>query len=139
VATAGGSVHDVVDRLFAVSVATLALGLILVTAGLVLPADNQDIHYPLTLEPRGSDLPAISRPSDPIGTGSDRSTRSRATRSVLNAPSRQSRPAASPPVHGARKECGRLDQDFTRCAYIRDSANVAHGYLVPRPSTDKVY
>lgn len=137
--TAGGSVRDGVDGLFVVSVATFALGLIMVMTGLMPPGESQDIDIPLMLGPGSRDTTAMVRPTDHIGAGSDRRTPLLAVRPRLHAPSQPSRPAASPPVHDARQECGRLDVDFTRCAYIRDSASVAHGYLVPRPSSGKVY
>jgi len=130
---------DVLNGLVVVSVAAFALGLILVMAGLVPPPDSQETHYPLMLGPRSRDTPTMPWPRDLTSSRSDRRTHARATRSNLHAPTFRSRLATPPPADSAHQECGGPDHDFTRCAYIRDSASVAHGYLVPRPSGDKVY
>ena len=131
--------RDVVNGLVVASVATFSLGLILVMAGLAPRVNKQSVHMPLMLDPQNSDTATMPERSDSVSSRLDRGTHLPARRSVLHATTSPTRPAASPPADSARQECGGPDHEFTRCAYIRDSASVAHGYLVPRPSTGKVY
>jgi hypothetical protein len=138
VATPGGSVRVVVDWLFVVSVATLVLGLFIVMAELMPPADSHDFQIPQMRRTGSRDTTAVVRPTDHIGAGSDRRTHVLGARSLLHAPSRPSRPVALPPVYDADQESNQRNDVDPRTDLL-DSASVAHGYLVPRPSTGKVY
>ena len=135
---AGESTRDVGNRLFVVSVAAFALGLILVMVGLVPPQDRQDVYNPRMLGPRSNDTTAMVRANDHVGSGSGQVKPSMAMPAVPPDPARLSRPAASPPVHDAGHVSSSPHDGFSRRTYLLDSATVAHGYLVPRPNTDQV-
>jgi len=135
---AGESTRDVGNWLFVVSVAVFALGLILVMVELIPPEDRQNDYNPRVLRPRRSDTTSTVRANDHVISGSFRRHRSMAVGAVLPAPTRQTQPAASPPVHDAGHVSTTPHDDFSRRTYLLDSATVAHGYLVPRPNTDQV-
>jgi hypothetical protein len=131
------STRDVGNWLFVVSVAAFALGLILVTAGLVPPQGRQDVYNPGMPGPHRIDMTAMIRANDHVGSGSeDKPTM------VMPAgpadPARLARPTASPPLYEVGHTGSPLDDGFSRRTYLLDSATVAHGYLVPRPNTDQV-
>jgi hypothetical protein len=134
---AGESTRDVGNRLFVVSVAAFALGLILVTAGLVSPRGRQDVYNPGMPGPHRNDMTATIRANDHAGSGSEDKP-SMAMPAGPSDPARLTRPAASPPIYEAGHTVSPLDDDFSRRSYLLHSATVAHGYLVPRPNTDQV-
>jgi hypothetical protein len=138
VARGGGSLRDAVNWLFIVSAATSALGLTVVLPGLVPPADDQVIPHLLMPRPRSRDTTAVDRPIDHIGAGWDRGAHARAARSRLHASSQRGQPAAFSPVYGTNQESDQPDDDVDPRTDLLDSASAAHGYLVPRPSTDQV-
>jgi len=134
----GGSTRDVGNWLFVVSVAAFALGLMLLMAGLVPPEDRRAVQASRLLGPRHSDTTAMVRANDHVVSGIDQRQWSMAMPAAPPAPTRLTRPAASPPVHDAGQESDQRDDGFSRRTYLLDSATVAHGYLVPRPNTDQV-
>ena len=134
----GGSMRDAINWLFVVSAATSTLGLIVVMPGLVPPEDNQVIPHLLMLGPWSRDTTAVGRPIDHIGARLDQRAHALAVRSRLHTSSRPSPPVASPPVYDTNRESDPMDDDVDPRMDLLDSASVAHGYLVPRPSTDKV-
>ena len=138
VARGGGSFRDAVNWLFIISATASTLGLTVVMPGLVPPADDQVIPHLLLPRPRSRDTTAVGRPIDHIGAGWDRRAHAIAAGSRLHAPSRPSQPVALPPVYDPNRESDPMDDDVDPRTDLVDSASVAHGYLVPRPSTDQV-
>jgi hypothetical protein len=127
-----------VNWLFIVSAATSTLGLTVVMPGLLPPPDYEVIPHLLMPGARSHDTIAVGQPTDHIGAGWDRRAYARSVRSRLHASSRRGQPAASSPVYDTNQESDQTDDDVDPRTDLLDSASAAHGYLVPRPSTDQV-
>jgi len=126
------------NRLFVVSVAVFALGLILVTAALTPRQGRRDVSNPGMPGPRRNDTTVMVRANDHAVSGSGQVKPSIAMPTGQSDPVRLTRPAASPPVNNVGHVGTAPHDDFSRRTYLLDSATVAHGYLVPRPNTDQV-